>query len=212
MEELPSNITIPFSAACERNKDAILEVISPYLSEGMQVLEIGSGTAQHAVHFVSQLDGLVWQPSDCKENLPGIVAQIENARRHLGPLKSLRPPIELDVNQSDWRIGGVRYPVVYSANTFHIMDWHSVEAFFDGLVGVTQVNSYLIIYGPFRYQGIYTSESNKLFDMALQSRGVGSAIRDTDDVEELAKCAGFELTDDVNMPANNQCLIFKRNK
>lgn len=199
------SIEIPFSAPCERNKDVILEVISPYLEKVDSVLEIGTGTAQHALHFAKELPRLIWQTSDQLPYLEGIHAQLDNT-----PLENVRYPITLDVNQSVWCEGGERFPAVFTANTFHIMSWSSVRAFFSGLPEVTTSDAYLIVYGPFKYHGKFTSESNKEFDQTLRASDWGSAIPDYYEVAELAKGAGFVLVKDVTMPANNQCLIFER--
>lgn len=199
---------IPFSEACERNKDVILDVIAPYLQRVDSVLEIGTGTAQHALHFARANPQLDWQTSDQREYLGGIMAQLENARQSNAPHVNVLPPIELDVNQPIWVPSGTRYPIVFTANTFHIMSIVDVEAFFMGLADVVSSNAHLIIYGPFKYQGKFTSGSNADFDQSLRSRGVGSCIKDFETVRRLASSAGFGLHTDHRMPANNQCLIF----
>ncbi len=197
--------TIPFSAACERNKDVILEAVEPVLRSVVSVLEVGSGTGQHAVHFAEAMPHLIWQTSDQTEYLDGVRMQLEMAGRNNALM-----PLELDVNQIPWLQSGERYEAVFTANTFHIMRWREVRAFFQGLQDVTTDKSFLIIYGPFKYAGKFTSLSNHEFDLSLQSRGVGSGIRDFEAVLELATDAGFELISDTVMPANNQCLIFKK--
>jgi len=197
--------TIPFSAACERNKDVILETIRPVLQHVKSVLEIGSGTGQHAVHFASALPHLVWQTSDQNEHLNGLRAQLETAK-----IANALPPIELDVTRLPWLHRTKQYDVVFTANSLHIMSWNTVRAFFEGLNNVTTKGSHLIIYGPFKYAGAFTSASNKEFDLSLRSRELGSAIRDFEAVDDLAKTTGFRLVSDTPMPANNQCLVFQR--
>ncbi|MBX2849301.1 MAG: DUF938 domain-containing protein [Acidiferrobacterales bacterium] len=207
-----AEFNLPFSQACERNKDPILEVIQPHLKQAKSVLEIGSGTGQHALYFAQNLVHLNWQTSDQEMYLAGINAQINNAKDHDRGLSNLLSPFELDVTQKHWlpkSLQNQKYDAIYSANTLHIMAWPQVEALFEGLYQVTKEGTYLIVYGPFKYQGKFTSESNGVFDQDLRSRGVGSAIRDIEAADKLANSAGFKLVEDVAMPANNQCLIWQ---
>ena len=196
---------LPFSPACERNKTPILSVISECLSGAKTVLEIGSGTAQHAIHFGLACPQLHWQTSDQACYLDGIRAQLNHAN-----VKNVAYPIELDVNQEQWLSNEQHFDVVYSANTLHIMSDADVAAFFQGLSQVSTVGSYLIVYGPFKYQGRFTSASNAEFDLSLRSRGCGSLIKEFDDVNALAQKQGFELVRDQSMPANNQCVFWQR--
>jgi len=200
-----TSIDLPFSAACERNKDAILSVIKAPLSIAGSVLEIGSGTGQHAIHFAHAFPQLIWQTSDQNYYLEGIRAQLDNAK-----LDNVAYPLELNVNQTPWLSKVQVFDVVYSANTLHIMTDSDVVSFFQGLPSVSQAGSYLIIYGPFKYQGKFTSQSNAEFDQALRLRGCGSSIKEFDDVNRLAKREGFQLLHDHAMPANNQCLIWRK--
>jgi len=199
------SLTIPFSQACERNKDVILSVIKHYLADGDSVLEVGSGTGQHALYFASALPNLSWQMSDQFEYLDGLEAQLLNT-----PTANVIAPIELDVTRSNWNTGGVIFDAIYTANTFHIMSWEVVQAFFDGLRQVSDNGSVLIVYGPFKYAGEFTSASNEVFDASLRARGVGSSIRDFEAVDRLALEQGFELIEDRSMPANNQCIIWRK--
>ena len=169
------------------------------------VLEIGTGTAQHAVHFAKALTKVTWQTSDQLSYHQGIHAQLEDAA-----LKNVVAPLVLDVNQEFWSNEGLQYSAVFTANTLHIMGWESVKAFFSGLPSVTNDKAFLIIYGPFKYKGKFTSESNQAFDQTLRESDWGDAIRDFDDIEVLANKVGFYLLEDVKMPANNQCLIFQK--
>lgn len=198
---------LPFSAACERNKDVILDVINPYLQTAEAVLEIGTGTAQHAIHFARAHPGLVWQTSDQAQYLDGIRAQLNHTQ-----LDNVLPPFQLDVNQPQWGEGVSLYSLVFTANTFHIMTWSDVQAFFKGLHQVINDTATLIVYGPFKYGGAFTSESNVAFDQSLRSRGCGSAIRDFEAVNELAEGIGFKLLADHKMPANNQCVVWQRDE
>jgi hypothetical protein len=204
------SLTLPFSPACERNKGAILDVIAPYLQNATSVLEIGSGTGQHAVYFGSRYTQLKWQTSDQQQYRAGIEAQLSNAKSSNPDLDNLLSPITLNVNQPNWLPQLISYDIVYTANTLHIMTWEEVLAFFNGLPKVSRAGSGLIVYGPFKYAGQFTSESNQRFDQSLRAREVGSAIRDFEAVNELAAARGFDLEKDVAMPANNQCLIWRR--
>jgi hypothetical protein len=206
------NIMIPFSEACERNKGIILETIKPYLEKVNTLLEVGSGTAQHAIHFSQALSRLKWQTSDQQEHLEGIHAALNNAKSIGHGLDNVLYPLKLDVNQSVWVPNGQCFEAVYTANTLHIMSHEDVEQFFAGLRAITQVSAYLIVYGPFKYQEKFTSQSNANFDASLRSRGVGSAIRDFEFVNKLAHAQGFDLLKDYSMPANNQCLVWQRIK
>jgi len=162
---------------------------------------VGSGTGQHAVFFAEAFPFIVWQCADQAVYLDGVRAQLTHAK-----LSNLPKPLVLDVNQSVWVESGAKFDAVYSANTLHIMDEASVEAFFAGLPAVMKADAYLIVYGPFKYAGEFTSESNAGFDLSLRSRGVGSGIRDFEWVNELAEAQGLSLVLDQAMPANNQCL------
>lgn len=195
---------LPFSEACERNKDIILETIAPILDQLESVLEIGSGTAQHAIHFAREKPGLKWQTSDQIQYLEGIEAQIKVAA-----LGNVVRPFVLDVNQRPWCEGAHKYDAVYSANTFHIMTSNDVEQFFSGLPSVMNEGAYLIVYGPFKYSGKFTSESNRDFDYSLRSRECGSAIRDFEWVNDLADSVGLSVQQDQKMPANNQLLVWR---
>lgn len=192
----------PYSAACERNRDPILGVLRTHFADRRRVLEIGSGTGQHAAHFAAALPHLVWQPSDRAGNLPGIRAWLDESA-----LSNTEAPIEFDVTGA-WP--AERYDAVFSANTLHIMRWPEVEALFAGLPGVTTTDAKLVVYGPFNRAGAFTSASNAAFDAALRRRAPHMGIRDTAAVDVLARQAGFMLIDDVALPANNACRIWQR--
>jgi len=192
----------PHSAACERNRDPILAVLREYFVDRRRVLEIGSGTGQHAVHFASQLPQLIWQASDRDENLPGIRAWLDEVA-----LPNTPPPLPLDVS-GPWPTA--TFDAVFSANTLHIMAWPEVEQLFARLPDVTGTGAMLIIYGPFKYDSRHSSDSNVAFDQSLQTRGSHMAIRDAEAVDALANRAGFALIDDVAMPANNRCRVWRR--
>jgi SAM-dependent methyltransferase len=192
---------LPFSEACERNKGPILEVLRTAFAPCRAVLEIGAGTGQHAVHFASNLSHLAWQPTDRAEYLPGLAARIAAE----GPA-NLRPPVELDVAQPASLPG--TFDAIFSANTLHIMSWPEVEAFFALAGRALGPGGTLAVYGPYRYRGRFTTESNAHFDRALRERDPASGIRDFEAVDALASAQGFVLSADHGMPANNQLLVW----
>jgi cyclopropane fatty-acyl-phospholipid synthase-like methyltransferase len=185
-----------------RNREPILGVLRKHFADRRQVLEIGSGTGQHAVHFAAALPWLRWQSSDRTENLPGIRAWLDEAA-----LPNTPEPLEFDVNGT-WPAGP--FDAVFSANTLHIMAWPEVQRLFARLPEITTDDAVLAIYGPFNYQGHYSSNSNAAFDQCLQARGAHMAIRDAEAVDALALAAGFGLHADIAMPANNRCRVWHR--
>jgi SAM-dependent methyltransferase len=189
--------------ACERNKGPILQILAGAFAHSRAVLEIGSGTGQHAVHFATHLPHLSWQPSDRDDYLSGLRERIAQE----GPA-NLRAPIELDVRALPWRIAPV--DAIFTANTLHIMGWDEVEDFFRGVGSVLEAPGVLCIYGPFRYHGGYTSDSNAEFDRYLQARDPRSGIRDFEDLNRLALAQGLRHLSDHAMPANNQLLIWHK--
>ena len=203
--QTPSMAEKPFSPACERNRDPILTVLRTHFADRQRVLEIGSGTGQHAVHFAAAMPQLVWQTSDRAENLPGIQQWLNAAS-----LPNAPAPLAVDVAALEWPRD--RFDAVFSANTLHIMSWREVEAMFAALPSVTTADANLAIYGPFNYDGKYTSDSNAEFDASLKTRAPHMGIRDFAAVDALAHAAGFALVDDVAMPANNRTLVWQRRK
>jgi cyclopropane fatty-acyl-phospholipid synthase-like methyltransferase len=202
-EALRLQVPLPFSEACERNKAPILAVLREVFAGRTRVVEIGSGTGQHAVHFARHLPHLSWQPTDRREYLTGLAARIEAEGT-----SNLRPPLELDVRQPEWP--PLDADAVFSANTLHIMGWPEVEAFFRGAGRLLSGGGTLAVYGPFRYRKTYTSQSNADFDRMLRERDAASGIRDFEAVDRLAARAGLEFQRDVTMPANNQLLVWHR--
>jgi cyclopropane fatty-acyl-phospholipid synthase-like methyltransferase len=193
----------PFSAACERNRDPILAVLRVHFADRRRVLEIGSGSGQHAVHFAAAMPQLIWQTSDRAENLPGIQQWLDGAA-----LPNTPAPLAVDVAATDWPRDP--FDAVFSANTLHIMSWTQVQALFAALPSVTTAGAKLAIYGPFNYDGKYASDSNAEFDASLKAREPHMGIRDFAAVDALAHVAGFALIDDVAMPANNRTLVWQR--
>jgi SAM-dependent methyltransferase len=192
---------LPFSEACERNKNPILEVLRVVLADRARVLEIGSGTGQHAVYFAAQLGHLHWYPTEQLAYLADLTARVQ-----LQGTRNLHAPTVLDVKQSVWPVRKV--DAVFTANTLHIMAWTEAQCLFRGLDAVLSPGGVLCIYGPFRYAGRYTSASNQTFDAMLQERDPLSGIRDIDAVTALARHHGMTLNIDHDMPANNRLLQF----
>ena len=195
-------MTYVTSEAAERNKGPILEIISKEFASSRAVLEIGSGTGQHAVHFASHLPGLSWQPSETGEALPALRERIRQAA-----LPNLLPALDLDVRAQPWP--GDPVDAIFSANTLHIMSWETVCDFFRGVGSVLTHPGVLCVYGPFRYGGEYTSASNAAFDAFLRRRDPQSGIRDFEAVNALAAAQGLQLARDHAMPANNQLLAWR---
>lgn len=193
----------PFSQACENNRQPILDVLRRVFSDRQGVLEIGSGTGQHAVYFARHLPYLQWQTSDLSENLEGI-----NAWLAAEPSANLLAPVMLNVKQPSWP--ELVVDAVFTANTLHIMSWESVTCFFSQIPVLFQgQQGTLAAYGPFNYQGNYTSESNARFDQWLKDQGAECAIRDFEQVNALAEQAGLHLVEDNAMPANNRLLVWE---
>ena len=192
----------PFSPASERNREPILAALREHYVDVRSVLEIGSGTGQHAVHFAQALPHLSWQCSDRAENLPGIRQWLGDAE-----LPNTPAPIELDVNG---RWPNATFDAVFTANTLHIMGWSEVQRFFEMLPHVLKPNALLTVYGPFNRNGSFTSPSNASFDADLKRADPKRGIRDFEAVNGLAKRAGLTLKDDRAMPANNCCLTWRR--
>ena len=275
----------PFSPACERNRDPILAVLRAQFTNRHDVLEVGSGTGQHAVHFAAAMPWLTWQCSDRAEYLPGLRLWLDEAH-----LANTPPPAELDVAVGPWpapwlppplplagegwgegareracgeahttrsrgrlptdarphppsghlaprpglrasaqaflaaRAGGsqallvtpqagegnTRFDAAFSANSLHIMGWPEVEAFFAGLGMALADDATLVVYGPFNDGGAFSSDSNRAFDRSLRARDPRMGIRDTEAVDALARAIGLRVVEDVAMPANNRCLVWRR--
>lgn len=195
--------SLPFSQACENNKSFILDVLRRHLQGVDRVLEVGSGTGQHAEFFASALPHLVWQTTDLQENVPAL-----NLRLTAAALSNLPPASTLDVNWQDWGCSDV--PAIFSANSLHIMAWESVELFFRGAARHLDRGGLLMVYGPFKYGGSFTSQSNADFDLWLKSRDPASGIRDFEAVQETAEKGGMTILEDNGMPANNQLLVWRK--
>jgi SAM-dependent methyltransferase len=193
---------LPFSQACENNKDPILALISNYFNTPGRVLEIGGGTGQHATYFASNMPWLVWQSSDVPESVATL-----NLRLTTAALSNLPPAIALDVTQDALLL--CQFDYLFSANTLHIMPESAVTDFFKFSSRVLLQGGILAVYGPFKYSGKFTSASNADFDLRLKNRNPVSGIRDFEHIASLAKSNGLQLLEDYPMPANNQMLIWR---
>ena len=196
-------MSLSFSQACENNKAPILSVLTQAFKEQKHVLEIGSGTGQHAVYFAEHLPQLHWQTSDLDINHPGISERVKQSA-----LNNLSLPLSLDLNKP-WPALAKKIDGIFTANTLHIVSWDLVEKFFQGVNHNLAEGGILCIYGPFNYNGKFTSESNANFDLWLKDRDKNSGIRDIEAIIKLADNAGLALIDDHAMPANNRLLTFK---
>ena len=193
----------PFSQSSEENKEPILEVLREAFATRQRVLEIGSGTGQHAVFFARQLPHLFWQPSELAENLPGIHAWLAEAG-----LPNVAAPLLLDIERQPWPDSAA--DAVFSANTVHIISWSQVESLFAGIGALLPAGGVFALYGPFNYGGRFTSDSNARFDQWLKARDPLSGVRDFEAVDALALAAGMTLTRDYDMPANNRTLVWHK--
>ena len=190
-----------FSQSCQNNQGPILEVLRPLLDRRQALLEIGSGTGQHAAFFAARFPQLLWQTSDVAANHASIEAWIDG-------VANARPPLVLDVDADDWPAR--RYDAAFSANTAHIMHWPSVARMFRGVAGILEPGGVFVLYGPFNFHGEYTSPGNERFDRTLRATDAGMGIRDFAAVAELASSAGMTLLADHDMPANNRTLVWAR--
>ncbi|WP_350562837.1 DUF938 domain-containing protein [Psychrobacter sp. CAL346-MNA-CIBAN-0220] len=199
---------LPFSQACENNKQAILEVLQKELKDSKQVLEIGSGTGQHSVYFAPSLTHLQWQTSDVIANHPAI-----NAWHNAYPAPNLYAPLPFDLLRDSLPLNPVTntpYDAVFTANTLHIIAWSLVERLFQLVGHALPIDSKLIVYGPFNENGHYTSAGNQQFDAMLRQGNPNSGIRDKEDIVALAALRCLSLKTTYEMPANNQLLVFRK--
>jgi cyclopropane fatty-acyl-phospholipid synthase-like methyltransferase len=195
----------PYSESCAQNQGPILEVLEGAFRDRKRVLEIGSGTGQHAIFFAKHLAHLTWQTSDLAHNHAGIQAWLEDAN-----LPNVLPPLQIDANDSSWPVKAGSVDAVFSANAVHIMGWPAVEGMFRGIGEALTGNGMLCLYGPFNYGGKFTSESNAYFDKWLKSNDPVSGVRDFEALDLLANKIGLKLLRDVPMPANNRTLLWQR--
>jgi SAM-dependent methyltransferase len=192
----------PYAESSEVNKGPILAVLKDIFAGRKRVLEIASGTGQHAVYFGRELPHLIWQPSELAQNLAGIQAWLDEVQ-----LPNVSAPLALDVNDSRWPVAAV--DAIFNANTVHIISWPEVERLFAHIARVIEPGGYVCLYGPYNYGGNFTSESNARFDAWLKSRDPNSGVRDFEAVNRLAASHDLELQHDIAMPSNNRILVWE---
>jgi SAM-dependent methyltransferase len=212
--QAPEPADLPFSHACVRNREPILQVLQQHLParsaekpQSLRVLEIGSGTGQHAAYFAAALPHVLWQTSDVAANLPGVRGWLAHAG-----LPNTPAPLTLaaqDLAQHP-PLQGCAWDAVYTANTLHIMAWPQVEQLFAALPRLLAPGGLLLVYGPFNLGGAFTSEGNAQFDASLRQADPARGIRDFEAVDALAQGAGFTLLQSHELPANNRCIVWQR--
>lgn len=188
--------------SADRNKDPILEVLARVLPANASVLEIASGSGQHAVHFAGQLPGVTWQTSDVD---PERRASVRIWREESG-LGNILDPVAVDVTEPEWNVG--TFDAVFNSNLIHISPWECCLGLLAGARRHLRPGGLLIIYGPFKIGGGHTAPSNRAFDEDLRSRNPRWGVRDLEAVEEAAD--GFDLEERIEMPANNLTLVFRK--
>jgi SAM-dependent methyltransferase len=193
----------PYAESCDINKNPILDVLRDVFADRRNVLELASGTGQHAIHFGRSLPHLTWQTSELKENHAGIQAWLDEAQ-----LPNVFAPLYIDANDEHWPV--THYDAIFNANTVHILSWPEVEKLFAGIGRVLESGGILCLYGPFNYGGKFTSDSNARFDVWLKTRNPLSGVRDFEALNALAEAQGLTLIKDIEMPINNRTLVWQR--
>lgn len=199
----PGIAELPISEACLRNQRPILDVLGKFLPPNAYVLEVGSGTGQHAAYMTANLPGVRWQPTELREQLN----YARQWQRHADQPGFLEP-LELDVEQDIWPVRDI--DVVFSANVVHFISWSEVEKMFRGMSRVLKAGGLVMLYGPYNYDGQYTSEGNVDLDRWLRARNPDSGIKDFEQVLLLARQHHLYLRADEEMPANNRTLVFQK--
>lgn len=192
-----------FSAAADRNKEAIGDALREYLLNTDNVIEIGSGTGQHAVYLAERYTGLHWQPTDRAENLSSIEQWVDQSG-----LDNIAPPIELDVSKE--YDNDQKYNLAYSANTAHIMSEPQVAQMFKVVSHHLNVGGYFVLYGPFLYATKATAPGNKNFDAMLRQQSAHMGLRHKARLDEMAFDVGMEFKEDIEMPTNNRILVWQK--
>ena len=192
------------SPAVARNRDPILAVLRRFLPDHGTVLEIASGTGEHAAYFAAHLPHLTWQPTDAD---PDALASIA-AHRATANAPNLRAPIEIDVTAPVWPV--TRADAVVSINMIHISPWSAAQGLMTGAAKLLAASGVLYLYGPYKENGVHTAPSNAAFDASLKARDPRWGVRDVGDVRKLADGHGFDFVERVAMPANNLSLVFRR--
>lgn len=199
-----------FSQAAENNKLFILEIIKQYIKSDDHILEIGSGTGQHISYFAESLPSNTWQPAD-------LICNHESVRAWCMGQKNICEPIELNVNsflnsttQQNLNCNNKKYNIIYTANTCHIMSWPEVELMLKIISFLIEENGFFIVYGPFKFDGDFTSESNQQFDASLRAQSASMGIRDFEDIVKAASLNNLKILKKYDMPANNNILVFQK--
>ncbi len=198
----------PYAESCDINQGPILEVLRTLFADRKHVLELASGTGQHAVHFGLALPHLTWQTSELEQNHAGIQMWLDEAN-----LPNVLAPVCIDANDTHWpdaHFTVASVDAIFNANTVHILSWPEVELLFAGIGRVLESGGILSLYGPFNYDGKFTSESNARFDVWLKSRDAKSGVRDFEALNLLAEAQGMVLLKDIEMPINNRMLVWQR--
>lgn len=190
--------------ACDRNQEPILDILKQVISpENKSLFEIGSGTGQHAIFMAPHFPNIWWTTSDVVANAKLIKENLQAAN-----IPNIKGPFQFEVGKDDFP--RVPYDLVFTANTFHIMSWKNCKTLMKALGTRLREGSQVIIYGPFNYNGQFTSESNAAFDKMLKERNPESGIRAFEDVNNNMQKNGFTLYKDYEMPANNRTLVYTR--
>lgn len=192
----------PFSPSADRNKEPILNALKSELSANQRVLEIGSGTGQHACYFAAALPNIIWQPTELKQNISTISGWINEEN-----IENILEPKELDVDAHPWPV--MSADVCFSSNMFHIVSMHSIRSIFSGCKAALEDDGKLCVYGPFSIDGQHTSASNKHFDQQLRASDPNSGIRDLSELDEIAQQSGFNACRRIAMPANNFLVVWE---
>lgn len=190
--------------AVARNRGPILAVLRRVLPKRGTVLEIASGSGEHAAYFAAALPGLVWQPSDPD---PAALRSI-TAHRALAGVPNLNPPVVLDAASPDWPVA--QADALVAINMVHIAPWRATEGLVAGAARMLGPSGVLYLYGPYREHGVHTAPSNAVFDESLRARNPEWGVRDVAEVETLVRSHGFALAERIPMPANNMSLVFRR--
>ncbi len=197
-------MTLPFSGSADRNKEVIGDALQPWFSTVSNILEIGSGTAQHAVYFCRRFPTLRWWPSDRADNLAVIRQRVADSG-----LSNVEDAFELDVADAV-RSPADSFDMAYSANTAHIMRQSEVELMFRITGSLLDAEGVFALYGPFHYDGVHTAQSNLSFDQMLRQQAPHMGVRDKYVLDEFAQAAGLLPLDDIEMPSNNRLLLWRR--
>lgn len=194
---------LPFSPAAERNKEPILQALRQRLPAAVSVLEIASGTGQHAQHFAGACPGWTWQPTDAAD-----AAALQAIDQRCRDLPNVLPAVRLDVLTPPWPLERARYGAAYCANMLHISPWPTCPALMTGAAAHLTSGGLLLLYGPFRIDGEPTAPSNEAFDTDLRARNPQWGLRSLSAVEREAAAHGLALQEVVTLPTNNRLVVF----